>query len=85
VGEILCLLVYICLGAKNPIKTPWLKPSPERQKRRPKDAQPAKIKKRESYLPLIHSPSNAAYIQIMRSNNNGRSRTSISHQQNLPL
>jgi hypothetical protein len=34
---------------------------------------------------LIHSPSDVAYIQVMRSNNNKRSRTSIFHQQNLPL
>ncbi len=34
---------------------------------------------------LTHSPSNVACMQIMKFNNNGRSRTSIICQYNLPF
>jgi hypothetical protein len=34
---------------------------------------------------LTHGPSNVTCIQIVRSNNNGRSRTIITHQHNFPL
>jgi hypothetical protein len=34
---------------------------------------------------LTHGHSNVTYTQIMKSNGNGRSRTNITHQRNLPL
>jgi hypothetical protein len=34
---------------------------------------------------LIHDPSNVTYMQILRFNINGRSRTSITRQHNLLL
>jgi hypothetical protein len=34
---------------------------------------------------FTHNPSNVACMQIMRSNNSGRPRTSITRQHNLPL
>ncbi len=48
-------------------------------------------KKGRKLVPLMvqnyftHNPSSVPYIQIMRYNNNGRSRTSITCQHNLPL
>jgi len=61
-------------------------------KESPKDPQPTRTKKkRRKLIPLVvgnyftHNPSNVACMQIMRYNNNGRSRTSITCQCNLPL
>jgi hypothetical protein len=56
-------------------------------KERPKDIQPPKNQKkgREPGSYLTHNPFNVANMQIVRSNSNGRSRTSITHQCNLPL
>jgi hypothetical protein len=34
---------------------------------------------------LTHGPSNVTYMQIVKFNNNGRSRTHITRQHNLPL
>jgi len=34
---------------------------------------------------VIHNPFNVIYMQIMKSNNNGRFKTSITRQHNLPL
>ncbi len=48
-------------------------------------------KKGEKLVPLMigsyltHNPFNVTYIQIVRSNNNGRSRKNITYQCNLPL
>ncbi len=59
--------------------------------KRPKDTQLVGTKKKERASPsrgrkLSHpQPSNVAYMQIMKFNSNGRSRTSITHQCNLPL
>jgi len=54
--------------------------------------QPIGIKKeRRELVPLVvgsyltHNPSNVTYMQIMKFNNNGRSRTSICCEHNLPL
>jgi len=60
-------------------------------KERPKDARPTRTEEGREIVPLVvgsyltHNPSNVAYMQIMKSNNNRRSRTSISCQHNLPL
>jgi len=46
---------------------------------------------KKKLVPLVvgsyftHSPSNVACMQIIRSNNNGRSRTNINYQCNLPF
>ncbi len=34
---------------------------------------------------LTHVPSNVTYMQIMRFNSNGRSKTNITRQRNFPL
>jgi hypothetical protein len=65
----------------------------EGQKERPKDVQPARTKKKEGReLVLLvvgnyftHNLSNVVCIQIVRFNNNERSRISITCQRNLPL
>jgi len=60
-------------------------------KERPKDARPTRTEERRELVLLVvgsyltHNPSNVAYMQIMKSNNNRRFRTSISCQHNLPL
>jgi hypothetical protein len=60
-------------------------------KERPKDVQPARTKEGKELVPLMvgsyltHSPSNVVCMQIMKSNSNGKSKTNISHQSNLPL
>jgi hypothetical protein len=60
-------------------------------KERLKDAQPARTKEGRELVPFVvgsyltHNPSNVANMQIVKSNNNKRSKTSISHQCNLPL
>ncbi len=52
---------------------------------------PWEPKKRKILVPLVvgsyftQSPSNVAYMQIVISNSNGRSRTNITRQCNLPL
>ncbi len=49
-------------------------------KERPKDAQPTRTKKGRELVPLVvgsyltHGPSNVTNMQIMKSNNNGRSK-----------
>ncbi len=58
------------------MKDQWLETLERKQKGRPKKGQ------------RMHSPtnpSNATYMQIMRSNSNGRSSTSIARQRNFPL
>jgi len=48
-------------------------------------------KKKRELVPLVvgsyftHGPSNVAYMQIVKSNSNGRPRTSITRECNLPL
>ncbi len=48
-------------------------------------------KKRKKVIPFVvrryftHGSSNVAYMQIMKSNSNGRSKTNIACQRNLPL
>jgi hypothetical protein len=48
-------------------------------------------KKRRELIPLVvgtyltHNPYNVTYMQIMKSNNNGRSKTNITQQHNLPF
>jgi len=48
-------------------------------------------KKGKKLIPLMvgsyftHGPFNVASMQIVKSNSNGRSKTSIAHQHNLPL
>jgi len=71
----------------------WSKASHGKQKRRPKKGQqsPARTKERRKLVCLMvgsyltHIRSNVIYMQIMRSKNNKRFRTSIAHQSNLPL
>jgi len=60
------------------------------KKGRPKDAQFVRTKKRERVSPFHgrklshpHSPSNVAYMQIVRSYINGTSKTSITCQHNI--
>jgi hypothetical protein len=58
-------------------------------KKRPKDAQPTKIKERRELVAIVvrsylnHNPFNVTYMQIMRFNSTRRFKTSISHQHNL--
>jgi len=60
-------------------------------KKRPKIVQPRSTKERKELVPLMvgsyltHNHSNLACMQIVRSNNDRRSRTSISRQCNLFL
>jgi hypothetical protein len=60
-------------------------------KERLKDAQPVGTKEGRELVLLVvggyftHNPFNVADMQIVRFNNNRRSKTSISHQCNLPL
>jgi hypothetical protein len=60
-------------------------------KKRPKVVQPTSTKERKELVPLMvgsyltHNPSNLACMQIVRSNNDRRFKTSISHQCNLFL
>jgi len=60
-------------------------------KERPKDTQRTGTKEGKELVPLVvgsyftHNPFNVAYMQIMRSNSNRRSRTNISCQRNLPF
>ncbi len=62
-------------------------------KARPKHVPPARTKEGRDLVPLVvvvgsyltHNLSNVACMQIVRSNSNRRSRTSISCQGNLPL
>ncbi len=60
-------------------------------KERPKDALPAKSKERRKLIPFMvgsyftHSPYNVANMQVVRSNNNRRSRSNIFCQCNLAL
>jgi hypothetical protein len=59
--------------------------------KRPKDTQLARTKKGKKLVSLVvgtyftHGSSNVTYMQIMRFNSNGRFRTSITRQRNLPL
>jgi len=69
-----------------------LEPSQRKQegknKERPKDAQPIGTKKRKELVFFVvgsyftHDPSNVVDMQIMGSNNNGRSKISITCQHN---
>jgi hypothetical protein len=58
---------------------------------RPTKVQPTGTKEGRKLIPLmvrsylIHSPSNVTYMQIVRSKNNNRFKTNISHQSNLPF
>jgi hypothetical protein len=58
---------------------------------RPKDEQFVRTKKNKELVPLMvgsyltHGPYNVTHMQIVRSHNNGRSRTSITCQCNLPF
>jgi hypothetical protein len=77
---------------KNPIKDQWSKPSQGKVKEGLKYAQPIRTKKKGRKLVLFmvgsyftHSPSNVASMQIVKSNNNGRSKTNITCQHNLFL
>jgi hypothetical protein len=60
-------------------------------KERPKDAQPIRTKKGRGLVPLVvgsyltHGPSNVTNMQIVKSNNNGRSKRSITRQCNILL
>ncbi len=60
-------------------------------KERSKDVQHVRTKEGKKLIPLVvgsyftFNPSNVTYMQIVRSNNDRRSKTSISHQSNLPL
>ncbi len=67
----------------------------ETKRGRPKKGQktynPQEPKKGKELIPLMvgsyltHGPYNVAYMLIVKSNSNGRSRTNITHQHNLPL
>jgi hypothetical protein len=71
------------------------KPSHKRQKlkatEKSKDKQCARTKEGKDLIPLTvgnyftHNPFNVAFMQIVKSNNNKKSKTSISCQCNLPL
>jgi len=60
-------------------------------KKRPQDVQPRGVKEGKELVPLMvesyftHNLSNVICMQVVRSNNNRRPRTSISHQHNLPF
>jgi len=60
-------------------------------KERPKDVKPTRTRKGRELIPFVvgsyltHNHSNVISMQIMKSNNIGRSRTNISRQCNLPL
>jgi hypothetical protein len=60
-------------------------------KEKPKDTQPARTKEGRELVPFVvgsyftHNLFNIVYMQIMKSNNNRRSRTNISCQRNLPF
>jgi hypothetical protein len=62
-----------------------------RAKERPKEVQPKGTKERRGLILLVvrsyftHNPSNVANMRIVRSNNNRRCRTNISHQRNLSI
>jgi hypothetical protein len=63
----------------------------ESQKKAKRQTTRKNQKKRRKLIPFVvgsyltHCPSNVTYMQIVKSNNNGRSRTSITCQCNLPL
>jgi hypothetical protein len=60
-------------------------------KERPKDVQLAKPKEGRELVPLVvgnyftHNPFNVTSMQIVKFDSSRRSRTSISHQCNLPF
>ncbi len=80
---------------KNKIKNRWLEPFHGRQnekaKERSKDEHPTRTKKGRGLVLLMvgsyltHDPYNVAFTQIVRSNSNGRSKTCITRQCNLPF
>jgi hypothetical protein len=81
------------ITTKNPIKIGgWNHHTEDKRKvkKRLKDAQPTRTKEGRELVPLVigsyftHNPSNVANKQIMKFNSNKRSKTSISHQCNLP-
>jgi hypothetical protein len=71
-----------------------LEPSQGKQKgkakERPKDDQLAKTKQRKELIHFVvgsyftHGPYNVTCMQIVKFNSNGRSRTCITRQNNLP-
>jgi hypothetical protein len=60
-------------------------------KERPTNAQTTGTEERRKLVLLVvgsyltHSLSNVTYMQIVRSENNNKFRTNISHQSNLPI